>query len=82
MSSLNKKVQKVLTSTDKKQKNAFIKIWARNEKIQPQYVGLKFRVYQGLKFINVIVSEEMIGFRFGEFAPTRIRHEFKKKRNK
>jgi small subunit ribosomal protein S19 len=80
MTSLSKKVHKVLNATDKRHKNAFIKVWNRSERILAEHVGLKFKVHQGLKYINVIVSEEMVGFKFGEFSPTRVRHEFKKKR--
>jgi small subunit ribosomal protein S19 len=80
MASVHKKIKKVLTLKDKKRKNVFIKIWDRSLLIAKEMVGLKFKVHQGSKFINLEVSEEMIGFRFGEFAPTRVRHEYKKKR--
>jgi len=80
MSAVNKKIKKVLTLKDKKRKNVFIKVWDRALLISNEMVGLKFKVHQGCKFINLEVSEEMIGFRFGEFAPTRVRHEYKKKR--
>lgn len=63
-------------------KRKIIKIWNRNIKILPDFVGYKFKVHQGFKFINVTVLDEMVGYRFGEFAPTRVRHEFKKKRLK
>jgi small subunit ribosomal protein S19 len=45
-------------------------------------VGLSFKVYQGKRFINIKVSEEMIGHKFGEFAPTRQRQMTKKKNKK
>ncbi|MDD2866995.1 30S ribosomal protein S19 [Neomegalonema sp.] len=48
-----------------------IKIWSRRSTILPQFVGLTFGVYNGQKHIPVIVSEEMIGQKFGEFSPTR-----------
>jgi small subunit ribosomal protein S19 len=48
-----------------------IRIWSRRSTILPQFVGLTFGVYNGQKHIPVIVTEEMIGHKFGEFAPTR-----------
>ena len=48
-----------------------IKTWSRRSTILPQFVGLTFGVYNGKKFIPVLVCENMIGHKFGEFAPTR-----------
>ena len=48
-----------------------IKMWSRRSTIMPQFVGLTFGVHNGHKHIPVVVSEEMIGHKFGEFAPTR-----------
>ena len=51
-----------------------IKIWSRRSTILPQFVGLTFGVYNGQKHIPVLVTEEMVGHKFGEFAPTRTFH--------
>jgi small subunit ribosomal protein S19 len=51
-----------------------IKIWSRRSTILPQFVGLTFGVYNGQKHIPVMVTEDMIGHKFGEFSPTRIFH--------
>ncbi|MGJ0504001.1 MAG: 30S ribosomal protein S19 [Methylocystis sp.] len=51
-----------------------IKIWSRRSTILPQFVGLTFGVHNGQKHIPVSVSEDMIGHKFGEFAPTRTFH--------
>jgi small subunit ribosomal protein S19 len=51
--------------------NAVIKIWSRRSTILPQFVGLTFGVYNGQKHVPVLVSEDMIGHKFGEFSPTR-----------
>ena len=48
-----------------------IRIWSRRSTILPQFVGLTFGVYNGQKHVPVIVTEEMVGHKFGEFAPTR-----------
>ena len=48
-----------------------LKIWSRRSTILPQFVGLTFGVYNGRKHVPVAVSEDMVGHKFGEFAPTR-----------
>ena len=48
-----------------------IRIWSRRSTILPQFVGLTFGVYNGRKFIPVLVTESMVGHKFGEFSPTR-----------
>ena len=52
-------------------RNEIIKTWSRRSTIFPQFVGLTFGVHNGHKHIPVAVNEEMIGHKFGEFAPTR-----------
>jgi small subunit ribosomal protein S19 len=53
-------------------RHEMIKIWSRRSTILPQFVGLTFGVYNGQKHIPVLVTEEMVGHKFGEFAPTRM----------
>jgi small subunit ribosomal protein S19 len=48
-----------------------IKIWSRRSTILPQFVGITWGVYNGQKHIPVYVTDEMVGHKFGEFAPTR-----------
>jgi small subunit ribosomal protein S19 len=55
-------------------RNQAIKTWSRRSTILPQFVGLTFQVHNGNKFIPVTVSEEMVGHKLGEFAPTRTFH--------
>ena len=62
-----KKAEKVRESG----RNEVIKIWSRKSTILPQFVGLTFGVYNGKKHIPVLISEEMIGQKFGEYSPTR-----------
>ncbi|HEY5208609.1 MAG TPA: 30S ribosomal protein S19 [Stellaceae bacterium] len=65
---LLRKAEKARAST----RNEIIKTWSRRSTIFPQFVGLTFGVYNGNKFVPVLVTEHMIGHKFGEFAPTRI----------
>ncbi|HBM11285.1 MAG TPA: 30S ribosomal protein S19, partial [Rhodospirillaceae bacterium] len=65
--SLLKKAEKTRDSGRKE----VIKTWSRRSTILPQFVGLTFGVHNGQKFIPVMVNEQMIGHKFGEFAPTR-----------
>jgi len=51
-----------------------IKTWSRRSTILPQFVGLTFGVHNGHKFIPVLVTENMVGQKLGEFAPTRTYH--------
>ena len=55
-------------------RNDVIKIWSRRSTILPQFVGLTFGVHNGNKFVPVLVTENMVGLKFGEFAPTRTYH--------
>jgi len=48
-----------------------IKTWARKSQIAPEFVGRNFSVHNGKKFINVFITEDMVGHYLGEFAPTR-----------
>jgi small subunit ribosomal protein S19 len=65
---LEKKIDK-LNSSNKKE---VVKTWARRSTIPPSFVGHTFAVHNGNKFIPVFVSENMVGHKLGEFAPTRI----------
>lgn len=52
-------------------RNKVIKTWSRRSTIFPEFVGLTFAVHNGKKFVPVFVSENMVGHKLGEFAPTR-----------
>ena len=65
---LLKKVEGALESG---KSNMVIQTWSRRSTIMPQFVGITFNVYNGQKFIPVYVSEDMVGHKLGEFAPTR-----------
>ena len=65
--SLIKKVEKQKTDP----KKLPIKTWSRKSTIIPEFVGVSFLIYNGKKFIPVTISEDMVGHKLGEFAPTR-----------
>lgn len=52
-------------------KGKAIKTWARASQIPPEFVGKYFKVHNGKVFVDVFVTEDMVGHRLGEFAPTR-----------
>lgn len=52
-------------------KKEVIRTWSRRSTILPNFVGLTFGVHNGRKFIPVLVTDQMIGHKLGEFAPTR-----------
>lgn len=64
---LMNKVESMNASGDKK----VIKTWSRRSTIFPQFVGHTFAVYDGRKHVPVYVTEDMVGHKLGEFAPTR-----------
>ena len=65
--SLYKKVEALNASGDKQ----IIKTWSRSSTIFPEFVGHTFAVHNGKEFIPVYVTEDMVGHKLGEFAPTR-----------
>ena len=64
---LMKKVMKIKESGSRE----VIKPWSRSSMIMPEMVGVTFGVHDGRKFVPVLVSENMVGHRLGEFSPTR-----------
>ncbi len=48
-----------------------IRTWSRRSTVLPRFVGLTFAVYNGQKHVPVLVTEDMVGHKFGEFSPTR-----------
>lgn len=64
---LDKKVQEAQQSG----KKSVIKTWSRASMISPEFVGMTIAVHNGNKFIPVYVTENMVGHKLGEFAPTR-----------
>ena len=64
---LLKKVERMNQSGDRR----VIKTWSRRSMVLPEFVGHTFSVHNGKNFISVFITENMVGHRLGEFAPTR-----------
>lgn len=64
---LQEKVDKQLAAGSR----GSIKTWARNSQISPSMVGFRMSIHNGKKFIEVLITEGMVGHRLGEFSPTR-----------
>ena len=71
---IEKSLLKKVEEARKASKNTVIKTWSRRSTILPNMIGLTFGVHNGKKFIPVLVSDQMIGHKLGEFAPTRTYH--------
>lgn len=67
---LLKRVEKLRVAGRKE----LIKTWSRRSTIIPDFVGFTFGIHNGRKFIPVLVTENMVGHKFGEFSPTRTFH--------
>lgn len=65
--SLMKKIEKAKSAS----KREVIKTWSRRSMILPEFVGLTFAIHNGKKFVEIFVTENMVGHCLGEFAPTR-----------
>jgi small subunit ribosomal protein S19 len=68
---LMKKVEALGPNAGTGQKKAVIKTWSRRSTIFPQFIGHTFAVYDGRKHVPVWITEDMVGHKLGEFAPTR-----------
>ncbi|MCD6221026.1 30S ribosomal protein S19 [bacterium] len=66
------KLLKKVERLKKEGKKEIIKTWARSSFIIPEFVGYTFAVHNGKNFVNVYITENMVGHRLGEFAPTRV----------
>jgi len=65
------KLEEKINTMNQGGKKSVIKTWSRRSTISPEFVGHTFAVHNGHKFIPVYVSENMVGHKLGEFAPTR-----------
>jgi small subunit ribosomal protein S19 len=68
---VDKHLGKKVEEANKTNKKSVIKTWSRRSTILPDFVGHTFAVHNGRKFVPVFVTENMVGHKLGEFAPTR-----------
>ena len=69
---IDPKLDKKVTAMNEAKKKTVIKTWSRRSMVSPEFVGLTLAVHNGNKFIPVYVTENMVGHKLGEFAPTRV----------
>ena len=65
------KLQRKIDATTESGKKKVIKTWARSSMITPDFIGLTIAVHNGKQFIPVYITDNMVGHKLGEFAPTR-----------
>ena len=68
---INFKLEKKVTAMNAASSKKVVKTWSRSSTISPLFVGHTFAVHNGNKFIPVFITENMVGHKLGEFAPTR-----------
>ena len=68
---VDQKLEKKLIAMKDSKKKKVIKTWSRRSMVTPDFVGHTIAVHNGNKFIPVFISENMVGHKLGEFAPTR-----------
>ncbi len=68
---IDKKLLKKILKQKETNDHSVIKTWSRDCQISPEFVGHRIAVHNGRKFIEILISESMVGHRLGEFSPTR-----------
>ena len=69
---VDEKLLKLIDKMTKSGKKKVIKTWSRRSMITPEFVGHTFAVHNGNQFIPILINENMVGHKLGEFSPTRI----------
>ena len=69
---IDQKLEKRLIAMKDSKKKKVIKTWSRRSMVTPDFIGHTIAVHNGNKFIPVFISENMVGHKLGEFAPTRM----------
>ena len=75
-------LMKKITVLNVDSKKQVVKTWSRRSTILPEFIGHTFSVHNGHKFVPIFVSENMVGHKLGEFAPTRTYRGHKEKKKK
>ncbi|WGH28135.1 MAG: 30S ribosomal protein S19 [Candidatus Shikimatogenerans bostrichidophilus] len=80
---VNYKLLKKIRNNNLNLKNKkIIKTWSRSSVITPEFIGNTILVHNGKKFISIFITEEMVGYKLGEFSPTRIFRSHSSKKQK
>lgn len=66
--------KKIIKAQGESNRGAVIKTWSRRSTIIPLFVGYTIHVYNGKKFVPVSITEDMVGYKLGQFVPTRTYH--------
>ena len=69
---VDQKLEKRLIAMKDSKKKKVVKTWSRRSMVTPDFIGHTIAVHNGNKFIPVFISENMVGHKLGEFAPTRM----------
>ena len=69
---VDEKLLKIIDKMTKSGKKKVIKTWSRRSMITPEFVGHTFAVHNGNQIIPILINENMVGHKLGEFSPTRI----------
>lgn len=73
---------KKIVVLNEESKKSVVKTWSRRSTVLPEFIGHTFSVHNGHKFVPVFVTENMVGHKLGEFAPTRTYRGHKEKKKK
>lgn len=63
-------LKKVLAAQENRSRN-IVKTWSRRSTVLPEFVGVTIAIHNGKKFLPIFITEDMVGHKLGEFAPTR-----------
>ena len=69
---VEEKLLRKVEAMNKAQRKQPIKTWSRRSMITPDFVGLTFSIHNGKTFLPIFITENMVGHKLGEFAPTRV----------
>jgi len=75
-------LMKKIVAQNVENKKHVVKTWSRRSTILPEFIGHTFSVHNGHKFVPIFVTENMVGHKLGEFAPTRTYRGHKEKKKK
>ena len=69
---IDKHILKKVVAAQENQERKLIKTWSRRSMITPEFVGFTISIHDGRKHVPVFITENMVGYKFGDFAPSRV----------